>query len=115
MATVLADDDLFTLPYEHRLTRLLAHGVGLWDVISACHREGSLDAMIKGAVPNDFSALKEQCPKLKRIFFNGKVAGGYAPRFASAGYVTGVLPSSSPAYATRSFEQKRDLWQEIRF
>lgn len=107
------NDNLADLPYEERLPRLLKHGIGLWDVISMCERVGSLDSRIKHAVANDFDLLKKECPKLKRVCFNGKVAGSYAERLASAGFETIVLPSSSPAYASRSFEEKLKYWKKI--
>jgi len=37
---------LLPLAYEQRLSTLLAHGVGLWDVIAEAERTGSLDAAI---------------------------------------------------------------------
>ncbi len=107
------EDDLVSLPYEARLSCLLLHGIGLWDVISMCDRIGSLDSRIKNAVPNDFDRLKRECPDLKKVCFNGKVAGAYAERFAGAGFDTLVLPSSSPAYASRSLEQKLERWRKI--
>ena len=107
------NDDLVQLPYEERLPRLLTHKIGLWDVISMCERVGSLDSRIKHAVVNDFSLLKKECPKLRKVCFNGKVAGAYAERLASAGFETIVLPSSSPAYASRSFEDKLENWRKI--
>lgn len=85
-------DDLAQQPYEDRLPRLLTHKIGLWDVISMCEREGSLDSRIKHAVANDFDLLKKECPKLKKICFNGKVAGAYAERLSSAGFETIVHP-----------------------
>ncbi len=46
--TVL-DEDLAAMPYESRLERLLARGVGLWDIIETAQRPGSLDSAIKNA------------------------------------------------------------------
>ena len=112
MSAVLKDD-MINLPYAQRLERLLAHGVGLWDVITLCERTGSLDARIRHAVANDFSRLKTACPHLRTIGFNGKVAGAYAPRLAAAGYRTEILPSSSPAFASRSFEEKLQRWKTL--
>jgi len=43
--------------------------------------------------------------------FNGGTAGRFAVQFAAAGFATGVLPSSSPAHAGRSYEQKLALWR----
>jgi hypoxanthine-DNA glycosylase len=40
----LVNEDLYNLPYDERLPRLLAHRFGLWDVLAACEREGSLDS-----------------------------------------------------------------------
>src|SRR3546814_883544 len=36
--------ELAALPYAARLEALLAHGVGLWDVIAHAERAGSLDS-----------------------------------------------------------------------
>lgn len=108
------DDDLASLPYELRLERLMLHRIGLWDVIAVCEREGSLDASIRRAQTADFSILQHGYPALRRIAFNGKTAGRFAPLFAKAGFETRVLPSSSPANAQLSFEQKRVQWQSLR-
>ena len=99
------------MPYERRLERLLAHRVGLWDVLDACDREGSLDAAITNSRANAFTRLKELAPALTDVGFNGGTAGRFAPVFAHAGYVTAVLPSSSPAHAGRTYEQKLALWR----
>lgn len=111
LLSAVLDDDLVSLPYEKRLDRLLGHGIGLWDVISLCDRVGSLDSRIRNAVANDFTLLKEICPRLEKVCFNGKVAGAYAKRLEAAGYRTVLLPSSSPAYASRSFGDKLVLWK----
>src|ERR1700761_9622527 len=104
---------LHEIPYDQRLIRVLAHGIGIWDVLDACHREGSLDSAIRHAQPNDFASLREHAPQLKKVCFNGKTAGRFAPVIGAAGYVTLVLPSSSPANAMLSFDQKLRLWRDI--
>ena len=48
LASIL-DEPLVELPYGKRLERLSAHGVGVWDIIVACHRRGSSDAAIRNA------------------------------------------------------------------
>ncbi|MDQ9169878.1 DNA-deoxyinosine glycosylase [Oxalobacteraceae bacterium R-40] len=113
LLSAVLEEDLYGLPYKQRLTRLRAHCIGLWDVIDACEREGSLDSAIRRAQHNDFDVLKHQCPKLKRVCFNGKTSGKFAPRFAAAGFETLVLPSSSPANMQLSFEQKLAVWRGI--
>ena len=104
---------LVTLPYTQRLAHLQAHRIGLWVVIAACEREGSLDSAIRNAQANDFALLHRLCPELTRVGFNGQTSGKFAPVFAKAGYETLVLPSSSPAHAGRSFEQKLQAWQGL--
>lgn len=106
-------EDLVALPYPARLERLIARQIGLWDVFAACERRGSLDSAIRRAQTIDVGQLQQSCPALKKILFNGKTAGAYAPVFAAAGYATLVLPSSSPANARLSFEQKRLQWQAL--
>lgn len=109
----LVNEDLVALPYEQRLARLQAHHIGLWDVIAACERQGSLDSAIRNAEANDFALLHRLCPALQRVGFNGLTSGKFAPVFANAGYQTLVLPSSSPAHAGRSFEQKLEVWRGL--
>jgi len=93
----------------------LSHGIGIgiWDVLDACHREGSLDSAIRNAQPNDFDSLREHAPSLRKVCFNGKTTGRFAPVIAVAGYETLVLPSSSPANATFSSERKLAVWRQI--
>jgi hypoxanthine-DNA glycosylase len=90
------------LPYEVRLARLLAHRIGLWDV---------LDASITNPRANAFTRLKRRVPLLVDVAFNGGTAGRFAPVFGNAGYTTTVLPSSSPAHAGRTYEQKLAIWR----
>ncbi len=109
----LTGENLSSLPYAERLPRLLAHRIGIWDVLGACQREGSLDSAIKQAQANDFSLLRARCPELEKVAFNGKAAGKFAAEFAQAGFQTFVLPSSSPANAMLSFAEKLQQWQQI--
>ncbi|KAB0642176.1 DNA-deoxyinosine glycosylase [Burkholderia latens] len=113
LGAVLGEPGLHELAYDARLERVLAHGIGIWDVLDACHREGSLDSAIRNAKPNDFASLREHAPLLKKVCFNGKTAGRFAGVIGEAGYETLVLPSSSPANAMLSFEQKLEHWRRI--
>lgn len=114
LISAVVDEDLAALPYVARLPRLLAHGVGLWDVLSGCEREGSLDAAIRRPAANDFERLRDLCPVLETVAFNGQAAARFARGFAAHGYRTLVLPSSSPAHAAQSFEQKLAAWLALR-
>jgi len=100
------------MDYEARKRTLLAHRIGLWDVIGRCVREGSLDADIRRARHNDFLRVTGAAKKLRRIFFNGQTAGKFETQFAAWGYETAVLPSSSPAYTLR-FEEKLKAWRAL--
>lgn len=112
LSAVLAED-LVSLPYALRLDRLQHYRVGLWDVIAACERAGSLDAAIRHAQAVDFSQLQTTHPALRKICFNGKTSGKFASCFKALGYQTLILPSSSPANAQLSFEQKLVQWLEL--
>lgn len=107
----LIGEPLHERPYEWRLGRLLAHRVGVWDVLDACDRAGSLDSAIANARANAFARLRRLAPELADVAFNGGTAGRFARTFADAGYTTTVLPSSSPAHAGRTYEQKLALWR----
>jgi hypoxanthine-DNA glycosylase len=109
----LVDEDLYALPYADRLPRLRAHRFGLWDVLAACEREGSLDAAIRNPAANDFDRLRHLCPALETVGFNGQTSGKFAPQFAAQGYRTVVLPSSSPAHMALTFEQKLAVWRQL--
>lgn len=113
LLSAVLEIDLVAMPYPQRLKALLANNIGLWDVIAACERSGSLDSAIRNAQHNDFAPLKKRCPKLRRVCFNGKTSGKLAEAFAEAGFETLVLPSSSPAHATWSFARKLEVWREI--
>jgi hypoxanthine-DNA glycosylase len=106
-------EPLAKMEYSQRLQTLLEHRIGLWDVISACHRPGSLDADIRQASHNDFIQVIGLAKGLRRVCFNGKTAGRQAPLFRSWGYETLVLPSSSPAHAALSYEEKLKAWRKI--
>ncbi len=106
-------ENLYSLPYVERLPLLLAHRFGLWDVLVACEREGSLDSAIRNPAANDFERLHRLCPELETVGFNGQTSGKFAPQFAAQGYRTVVLPSSSPAHVALTFEQKLAVWQQL--
>jgi hypoxanthine-DNA glycosylase len=104
---------LHELPYEERLRRLLAHRIGLWDVLGACVRQGSLDAAIRHPAANDFARLRVLCPHLHTVGFNGQAAGKFAPQFAHQGFRTVILPSTSPAHAAMPFADKLAQWRGL--
>ena len=46
---------------------ILAHRLALWDALSACEREGSLDSAIRRPELNDFAGLFERCPGIRLV------------------------------------------------
>lgn len=107
--------DLASLPYETRLERLLAAGVGLWDVIASAERRGSLDAAIRNPQGADLAALVDRLPLLDAIAFNGGTAARLGRRALPPVAQVDLLdlPSSSAAHARLSFEAKLTHWTAI--
>lgn len=111
MSAVLSVE-LVTLDYPARLATLLAHGVGLWDVVAEAHRPGSLDSAIRARNDNDLPGLLARYPAIEALAFNGgtaarlglKVLGEQAARHRIF-----ALPSSSPAH-TLSYAAKLESW-----
>ena len=104
--------DLVPLAYEDRLEALLDAKVGLWDTVAAATRTGSLDSAIRLHEASDLAALVATLPELRAIGFNGAASARIGRRRlgAAPGLALIDLPSSSPAYASLSFEKKRAAW-----
>jgi len=88
-----------------------AAGIAIWDVFASCERAGSLDTAIRDAIPNDLVALRKSAPALRRICFNGGMAARCIREVEALGFEALVLPSTSPANATWSFERKLQAWR----
>ena len=99
------------MDYAERKRMLLKHHIGLWDVVGACERKGSLDSNIRNRRDNDFSEVLGNARKLRLVAFNGKKAAEKEPIFKPR-YQTVVLPSSSPANTMR-FGEKLKQWRQI--
>ncbi|HBO58633.1 MAG TPA: DNA-deoxyinosine glycosylase [Alphaproteobacteria bacterium] len=104
--------------YDDKLNLLLSRHIALWDVISTCARDGSLDSDIRDAVPNDFERFFKQYPNIKTVFFNGQKAyNSFTKSFKTAPFVNALtlvpLPSTSPANAHLSFNDKLTAWSVL--
>lgn len=102
--------------YPQRVAALDRHGVMVWDVLRECRRRGSRDATIDPASEraNDFAALFARSESLRRILFNGARAAQCFQRWVQTppAHIECVrLPSTSPAHASLSFEQKHACWR----
>ncbi len=108
--------DLRSLAYADRLAALLAHRIGLWDVIGKAHRTGSLDSAIRNEERNDLVKFAESLPELRAIAFNGKKSATVGRKQLSgigSQYELIDLPSSSPAYAAMPIAEKQRRWAAI--
>ena len=110
------------LAYADRLTVLKRAGIALWDVLAECQRPGSLDSAIdlKSARTNDLVNFYQRHRSIRRVFFNGsKAAEIYRRRILPdaqivAPYLSHArLPSTSPAMASLSLEEKIAAWQVL--
>lgn len=111
------------LPYPQRVAALNAAGVGLWDVLGACVRRGSLDSAIErdSEIANPIAALCAQLPGLHAIALNGgKAAQAFArhiePQLGPAltrRLSIYRLPSTSPANASYAFAQLQAAWAAV--
>ena len=90
---------------------LLEHRCALWDVIRECELNGSSDASIRAAVPNDLERILRGAP-IERILLNGSTAGRlYMKHFGHRALPAFILPSTSPANAGWSEEKLVRAWR----
>jgi hypoxanthine-DNA glycosylase len=99
------------MDYAARQAAVRAAGIAIWDVYASCEREGSLDTAIRDGAPNDFMQLQKSALALRRVCFNGGTAGRFARHLAPLGLETMILPSTSPANASWSYERKLAAWR----
>jgi len=110
------------LEYSKRLNQLLEHQIALWDVLQQCRRSGSLDSNIESnsVIPNDFVGFFKNHPDIRRVFFNGQKAEQVFMRQVYPHSETFYrqfqftrLPSTSPANASISRDNKFQKWQQL--
>lgn len=105
------------MPYPDRISGLLSHSIGLWDVVGRCTRTGSADAAIRDPEPTQIGELLIRYPGIRAILCNGRKAEeglmAALQTHPGQGLVPKVfvryLPSSSPAHAIR-FTEKCGAW-----
>ncbi len=110
------------LDYLARKSCVRANGIAIWDVISSCVRPGSLDSSIQQdtLVANDFAALTQRHPELRCIAFNGQPARKLFRKHVESIQALPLdkidllmMPSTSPAHAAMSWEDKMQRWSAI--
>tara|TARA_R110000772_G_scaffold20466_2_gene56788 strand:+ start:86026 stop:86532 length:507 start_codon:yes stop_codon:yes gene_type:complete len=111
----LHNNENIDIDYNDRTNFLKQNHIAIWDVCDQADRESSLDADIKGVVPNDIEGFLKQYPTIEKIGFNGKKAEAlYKRHFTKSNnieYLT--LLSTSPANASYNFETKLKNWSQI--
>lgn len=110
--------------YAVRIAALNAAGVGLWDVLKACERPGSLDSEIvaHSEAPNAIGELVASHPSLRALAFNGGKAWQsfrrhvqpLLPDAVAARVALCALPSTSPANASVPRAAKLERWLALR-
>jgi len=108
--------------YTARAQAMNQLGYAVWDVLQSCSRASSLDSdIVESSIrPNDFASFFNAHPSISRVFFNGAKAeavyrrhilASLPPTFRELSYRR--LPSTSPANAGMTLEEKRQAWREI--
>lgn len=109
-------EDLAGMGYDRRLAALKQRGIALWDVLAECTREGSLDSDIQDEEPNQIAKLLRETG-IKAVFLNGGKAHAAFQAFIAESLPGDVeiskLPSSSPAHASLTFDEKLARWKKI--
>jgi TDG/mug DNA glycosylase family protein len=118
MAALLRFDPL--APYRERLKALRSERIALWDVMRSCRRSGSLDARIEpdSIQANDFASFFREHHRIGSVFFNGSTAEAtyvrsVLPSVTSLELQYTRLPSTSPAHAALSYQQKLAAWRTV--
>jgi len=95
------------LTQDQRIWLLKQYKLALWDIISSCSRESSLDSTLYDEEVNDIPSLLERYPSIEKIAFTGRKAQMlYEANFAYIEIERVYLPSPSSAYAKMKLEDK---------
>jgi TDG/mug DNA glycosylase family protein len=116
LASELIASPLTMLPYEQRLANLLAHRVGLWDVIESAERVGSTDAAIREVRANALAEFAASYPNVRAFAFNGTTPAkiGRRQMRGKNGPALIDLPSSSGLNTRHTLARKTEIWLELR-
>ena len=113
MSTLFSIDP--TLPYPQRIDQLTRHRIALWDVIGSCSRPGSADSKIRNPVFNDIKGFLATHRGITLVALNGSTAARYFRQvYRQLEVDTIILPSTSPAHARASYEEKRERWKIVK-
>jgi hypoxanthine-DNA glycosylase len=91
--------------------------IALWDTYGSLVRaeNNSSDTNLTDLVPNDIDALLMQYPQIRHIFCTGqKSYNGLLKHFDNPEVEVALLPSTSPAYASMSFNEKLHRYSVVK-
>ena len=110
------------IPYIKRVELLQRNNIAVWDVLASSVRPGSMDADIEesSASPNDFAAFFKANPEISLVCFNGQTAARTFEKLVLSAHASllqdirfKTLPSTSPAFASMSFDEKVRKWSIV--
>ena len=109
-------NEIFTTDYTEKIQILEKHHIALWDVIDTCERKGSLDSEIRNEEANKIGELILNYPNIKVIFCNGQKSYKNLLRILPNDFHLPIiaLPSTSPAHASLTYEEKLISWLKIK-
>ena len=88
--------------------------LALWDMVSSCERDNSLDSSLEDIEVNNIAQFLEEHPSIKKIAFTGRLAEKlFKMHFDYLEIETVYLPSPSSAYAKMRFEQKVKIYHKL--
>ena len=106
--------------YEERCNAIKERGIAVWDVLAESVRPGSMDADIdsRTARPNPIAELVNSNDSLRLVCFNGRKARQLFERLVVIDEMPRTvtfldLPSTSPAYAAMSIDDKTAAWRAV--
>lgn len=113
LMSVLLGEDYVQASAATKTEWLLAHRVGLYDVVGSCDIIGSQDASITHAQPTDLVPLVTGAP-IAAILLNGqKASREFALYFSQFGHLAHDMPSTSPANARMRLDDLVESWRVL--
>lgn len=108
-------NETLTNDYKKKIQLLLKNKIALWDVLSHCEGNGSLDANIRNEIPNDFKSFYISYPNIKTVFLTSKKAKAFYDKYIGKKIQREyfLLPSPSQANTRKTFEEKANDWRLI--
>ncbi len=107
--------EIFDMPIDtnrQKISLLKKQNIGLWDIIKSCQRENSSDTNLKNCILHDIPLLLKEYPNIKTIAFTGlKAEKFYNKKYKNLPIKTIALPSPSPAFASMSYLQKKEIYE----